>query len=412
MTLTQSDVAGLLDAIRAGGDIDVIRKGVELVLQALVEAEAAEHIGAARYERTDTRTTWRNGNRERLLSTKAGDVELKIPKLRQGSFFPSILERRRRIDRALFAVVMEAYVHGVSTRKVDDLVVALGAQAGISKSEVSRICAGLDAEMAAFRSRPLGHVEFPYVFADATYLKGRVGGQVVSRAVVVATGVAMTGEREVLGCAVGDTEDEVFWVEFLRSLRTRGLAGVRLVISDHHLGLKAAIAKVFIGAGWQRCRVHFMRNVLAKASKANGDMVAAAIRTIFAQPDAASVNEQFDRITATLEGQFPEVTAMLVAARNDLLAFTVFPFEHWRKVWSTNPLERVHREIKRRTDVVGVFPNDAAIDRLVTAVIVEQHDEWAVAERRYLSETSMARLRQLTTAALPAVTRPRKRAVG
>jgi putative transposase len=412
VTLTQSDVTSLLDAIRAGGDIDIIRKGVELVLQALIDAEATEVIGAGPYERSNSRTTQRNGSRERLLTTKAGDVDLKIPKLRRGSFFPSILERRRRIDRALFAVVMEAYVHGVSTRKVDDLVAALGASAGISKSEVSRICAGLDDEMAAFRARVLGHVEFPYVFADATYLKGRVGGQVVSRAVVVATGVSMTGEREVLGCAVGDTEDEVFWTEFFRSLRARGLGGVRLVISDHHLGLKAAIAKVFVGAAWQRCRVHFMRNVLSKVTKANAEMVAAAIRTIFAQPDAEAVAAQFERITATLEGQFPEVTAMLHDAREDLLAFSAFPLEHWRKVWSTNPLERVHREIKRRTDVVGVFPNDPAIDRLVTAVIVEQHDEWAVAERRYLSETSMARLRQSEPPALPTASRAPSRRAG
>jgi transposase-like protein len=330
VTLTQSDVTSLLDAIRAGGDIDIIRKGVELVPQAPIEAEATEVIGARPYERSDTRTVQRNGSRDRLLTTKAGDIDLKIPKLRRGSFFSSILERRRRIDRALFAVVMEAYVHGVSTRKVDDLVSALGAASGISKSEVSRICAGLDEEMAAFRTRGLNHVEFPYVYADATYVKGRVGGQVVSRAVVVATGVAMTGEREVLGCAVGDTEDEAFWSEFFRSLRSRGLGGVRLVISDHHLGLKAAIAKVFIGAAWQRCRVHFMRNVLAKVTKANAEMVAAAIRTIFAQPDAEAVGAQFERIVATLEGQFPEVTAMLVDARDDLLAFAAFPLEHWR----------------------------------------------------------------------------------
>jgi transposase-like protein len=407
VTLDQSDVYVLLDAIRAGGDIDIIRKGVELVLQALIEAEATEHIGAARYERTESRTTQRNGHRDRLLATKAGDVELRIPKLRQGSFFPSILERRRRIDRALFAVVMEAYVHGVSTRKVDDLVAALGAASGISKSEVSRICAGLDAEMAAFRSRRLDHVEFPYVYADATYLKGRVGGQVVSRAVVVATGVTITGEREVLGCAVGDTETEVFWSEFFRSLRARGLGGVRLVISDHHDGLIAAIAKCFVGAGWQRCRVHFSRNVLDKVTKANAEMVAAAVRTIFAQPSAEAVNAQFDRIVDTLGPQFPDVAAMLTKAREDLLSFTAFPIEHWRKIWSTNPLERLHREIKRRTDVVGVFPNDAAIDRLVTAVIVEQHDEWAVAERRYLSETSMARLRQTRTE-LPAAPRRAK----
>jgi transposase-like protein len=404
-------VSDLLDAIRAGGDIDVIRKGVELVLQALIDAEATEVVGAERYERAEGRRTWRNGSRDRLLATKAGDVELKIPKLRRGSFFPSILERRRRIDRALFAVVMEAYVQGVSTRKVDDLVAALGAASGISKSEVSRICTALDAEMAAFRARPLGQVAFPYVFLDATYLKGRVGGQVVSRAVVVATGVTINGEREVLGCAVGDSEDEPFWAEFLRSLRTRGLAGVRLVISDHHLGLKKAIGAVMIGAAWQRCRVHFMRNVLARVPRANAEMVAAAIRTIFAQPDAAAVAEQFDRITATLTAQFPEVVAMLVDARADLLAFAAFPLEHWRKVWSTNPLERLHREVKRRCDVVGVFPNDAAIDRLVTAVIVEQHDEWAVSERRYLSETSMARLRQAGSE-LPGPARSRRRLAG
>lgn len=408
MTLTQSDVSQLLEAIRAGGDIDVIRKGVELVLQALIEAEATEAIGAARYQRTETRAAQRNGGRERLLTTKAGDLGLRIPKLRKGSFFPSILERRRRIDRALFAVVIEAYVHGVSTRKVDDLVTALGVTSGISKSEVSRICAGLDDEMAAFRARTLAQVEFPYCFADATYLKGRVGGQVVSRAVVVVTGVSATGEREVLGCAVGDTETEVFWTDFFRSLRSRGLHGVRLVVSDHHDGLKAAIAKVFLGASWQRCRVHFMRNALARVPKSDAEMVAAAIRTIFAQPTAEAVEAQFDRIVDTLEPQFPQVATMLIVAREDLLAFRPFPLEHWRKIWSTNPLERLHREIKRRTDAVGVFPNDGAIDRLVTAVIVEQHDEWAVAERRYLSETSMARLRQ-TTPEVPPTTTRRKR---
>jgi transposase-like protein len=263
--------------------------------------------------------------------------------------------------------------------------------------------------MNAFRTRSLGHVEFPYVFLDATYLKGRVRGQVVSRAVVVATGVTMAGEREVLGCAVGDSEDEAFWCEFLRSARRRGLSGVRLVISDHHLGLKKAIATVMIGAAWQRCRVHFMRNVLARVPRANAEMVAAAIRTIFAQPDADAVGEQFGRIVGTLEHQFPEVAAMLVDARDDLLAFSAFPLEHWRKLWSTNPLERVHREVKRRCDVVGVFPNDDAIDRLVTAVIVEQHDEWAVAERRYLSETSMTRLRHPDPAKVPAPARTRKR---
>ncbi len=411
MTLTKSDVTELLDAIRAGGDLDVIRKGVELVLQALIDVEATEVIGAERYERSEARRTWRNGARERLVATKAGDVEVKIPKLRRGSFFPSILERRRRIDRALFAVVMEAYVHGVSTRKVDDLVAALGVASGISKSEVSRICGELDTDMAAFRSRPLGHVEFPYVFCDATYLKGRVRGQVVSRAVVVATGITANGDREVLGLAVGDSEDKAFWCELLRSLRARGLCGVRLVISDHHLGLKEAISEVMIGAGWQRCRVHLMRNLLARVPRANAEMVAAAVRTIFAQPDAAAVAEQFERVTTMLDAQFPEVASVLRDTREDLLAFSAFPLEHWRKLWSTNPLERLHREIKRRCDVVGVFPNDAAIDRLVTAVIVEQHDEWQVSDRRYLSETSMARLRQ-TPAELPEPSRTRRRLAG
>ncbi len=394
MTLFQSDVCELLDMIRAGGDLDVIRQSAELVYQALIEAEATEQIGAAPYERSSGRTVQRNGHRPRTLATKAGDLELKIPKLRQGVFYPSLLERRRRIDRALFAVVMEAYVHGVSTRKVDDLVVALGVDSGISKSEVSRICAQLDEGLAAFRERRLDHVEFPYVFLDATYLKGRVAHQVVSRAVVVATGVTMEGRREVLGCAVGDSEDGAFWTEFLRSLRSRGLSGVRLVISDQHLGLKKAVEAVMVGSAWQRCRVHFLRNVLARVQRANTHMVIATIQTIFAQPDAEAVREQFDRVVATLEPNFAEVAAMLEGAREDLLAFSAFPESHWRKIWSTNPLERVHREIKRRTDVVGVFPNDGAVLRLVTAVVVETHDEWAVAERRYLSETSMAQLRR------------------
>jgi putative transposase len=394
VAITNADLHELLDAIRSGGDIDVVRRGVEYMLQALIDAEATARIGAERFERTPHRTTQRNGTRDRLLSTKAGDVELKIPKLREGSFFPSILERRRRIDRALFAVVMEAYVHGVSTRKVDDLVVALGLDSGISKSEVSRICAELDTELAAFRNRSLAHIEFPYVFLDATYLKGRVEHQVVSRAVVVATGVSMDGHREVLGCAVGDSEDGAFWTAFLRSLRARGLKGVRLVISDQHLGLKAAVDAVMVGSAWQRCRVHFMRNVLARVKRGSTHMVIAAIQTIFAQPDAPAVREQFDRIVVTLREQFPDVASMLSDAREDLLAFSAFPEVHWRKVWSTNPLERLHREIKRRTDVVGVFPNDDAVERLVSAVVVETHDEWQVEERRYLSETSMALLRR------------------
>ena len=392
MTLTDHDLSELLAAIKAGDMTDKIRSSLEWVLQQLIEAEATAFIGAERHERTDTRTAQRNGHRPRLLATPAGDVELGIPKLREGSFFPSLLERRRRIDRALYAVVMEAWVHGVSTRKVDDLVKALGVASGISKSEVSRICAELDRDLEAFRTRRLDHVEFPYVFADATYVKARVNGRVVSRAVVVATGVTNNGDREVLGVEVGDSEDGAFWTAFLRGMRARGLSGVLLVISDHHLGLKAAIASVFIGSTWQRCRVHFMRNVLSRVPKASGDMVMAAIRTVFAQPDAGHVHRQLDEVVAMLEGQFPDVSTMLVDAADDLLAFTGFPQAHWRKIWSTNPLERLNGEIKRRTNVVGIFPNDASVARLITAVVVETHDEWAVAERRYLSEESMAKL--------------------
>jgi putative transposase len=269
---------------------------------------------------------------------------------------------------------------------------ALGADTGISKSEVSRICADLDAEVAAFRDRSLAEMAFPYVFLDATYCKARVDRRVVSQAVVIATGVAADGHREVLGFAVGDSEDGAFWTAFLRSLKARGLGGTQLVISDAHTGLKAAIGAVLLGAAWQRCRVHFMRNVLARVPKGNSEMVAAAIRTIFAQPDAEHVHAQLDVIAGMLGRQFPQVEAMLREAKEDLLAFTGFPVGHWKKIWSTNPLERLNKEIKRRTDVVGVFPNPEALLRLAGAVLVEAHDEWQVSDRRYLSEGSMALL--------------------
>jgi putative transposase len=395
MALPQSALSELLDAVRAGDGEDVLRDAMTLVLQELIELEAEQVIGAGRYERSETRTTHRNGSRTRLLSTKAGDVKLHIPKLREGSFFPALLEPRRRIDRALWAVIMEAYVHGVSTRKVDDLVVALGIEAGVSKSEVSRICRELDDIVAAFRDRPIGHTPFPYVFLDATYVKAHEGASVVSKAIVIATGVTAKGDREVLGLAVGDSEDGAFWTAFLRSLRSRGLSGVRLVISDAHEGLKGAIAAVLLGSAWQRCRVHFLRNVLARIPKGSADMVLAAVRTIFAQPDAASVQEQLGEIADKLMPRFPAVAVMLTEAAADVTAFTAFPLAHWRKIWSTNPLERVNKEVKRRTDVVGIFPNEAAVTRLAGAVLLEIHDEWAVAERRYLSEGSMALLDRL-----------------
>jgi transposase-like protein len=391
MALSQSVVSELLDAFRAGEGVDLIRDAVQLVLQELLEVEAAEMIGAGRYERTDTRVTDRNGHRARLLATQAGDVELKIPKLRKGSFFPSILEPRRRIDQALYAVVMESYVNGVSTRAVDDLVAALGVDSGISKSEVSRICAGLDEVVGAFRTRRLDHIEFPYVYLDATYLNVRnQTSQVTSMAVVVATGITATGEREVLGLDVGDSEDEVFWRGFLKSLRQRGLSGVRLVISDQHAGLVAALRRSFQGSTHQRCRVHFARNLLALVPKSHQDMVAAVFRTIFAQPDPDTVAATWDQVRDQLGDRFPKIAALMDAAKTEVLAFTGFPRAHWTKVWSTNPLERVNKEIKRRARVVGIFPNEASVIRLVGAVLADMHDEWQAGDRRYLSEGSMA----------------------
>jgi len=401
MALSQSALLDLLDALNASEGVDMVRTAVQVMLQELIEAEATAVIGAGPHERSDARVVQRNGHRLKTLSTTTGDLELAIPKLRAGSFFPSLLERRRRIDQALFAVVMEAYVAGTSVRKVDDLVKALGADTGISKSEVSRICADLDSEVAAFADRDLSETEFPYVFLDATYCKARIGGakggkgsRVASQAVVVATGVSADGRREVLGFAVGDSEDGAFWTAFLRSLKARGLHGVKLVISDAHTGLKQAIAAVMIGSSWQRCRVHFMRNVLAQVPKASQEMVAAAVRTIFAQPDAEHVRDQLDVIATMLGRQFPKVEAMLREAADDITAFADFPVAHWKKIWSTNPLERVNKEIKRRTDVVGVFPNPTALLRLAGAVLMETHDEWQVSDRRYLSEESM---NQLTT---------------
>jgi putative transposase len=395
MALDQSALIDLLGQLKQTDVTDRIRSATEMLYQELIDAEATAFIGAAPFERSDGRTAQRNGTRPRVLTTRTGDLNLKIPKLRQGSFFPSLLERRRRVDQALFAVVMEAYLHGVSTRKVDDLVKALGADTGISKSEVSRICADLDAEVGAFRDRDLSAMDYPYVFLDATYCKARVGHRVVSQAVVVAFGVAADGRREVLGFDVGDSENEVFWTAFLRSLKTRGLGGVKLVISDAHTGLKKAIGTVFQGAAWQRCRVHFMRNVLAIVPRVAQEMVASIIRTIFAQPDAEHVNAQFDEVVRMLGTSHPKVAVMLGDARADLLAFAGFPVKHWRQIWSTNPMERVNKEIKRRTDVVGVFPNPAALLRLAGAVLVEQHDEWEAADRRYLSEASMAELKNL-----------------
>ena len=360
MALSQSALLEVLEALKASESTDVIRQALQVMLQQLIDAEATAFIGAEPHERTNARTNLRNGSRSKTITTAAGDLDLSITKLRTGSFFPSLLERRRRIDQALFAVIMEAYVTGTSVRKVDDLVKALGADTGISKSEVSRICADLDEQVASFADRTLSDQTFPYVFLDATYCKARVGGarngkgsRVVSQAIVVATGVSIDGRREVLGFAVGDSEDGAFWTQFLRSLKARGLSGTKLVISDAHAGLKAAIAAVMIGAGWQRCRVHFLRNVLAQVPKASQEMVAAAVRTIFAQPDAEHVREQLDVIATMLGRQFPKVEAMLREAAVDITAFADFPVTHQKLIWSTNPSGSTRRSNDAPTSSVS-----------------------------------------------------------
>ena len=304
------------------------------------------------------------------------------------------MEPRRRVDKALYAVVTEAYIGGISTRKVDALVEALGSDSGISKSEVSRICQGLDEQVKAFLGRPLDHAHFPYVYLDATYLHGRLGHnmQVVSRAVVVAIGINALGYREVLGIAVGDSEAETFWRQFMGSLKERGLTGTRLVISDAHLGLKAAIKRMFQGCSWQRCRVHFLRNLLSHVPKAGQDMVAAAMKAVFVIQKPEQVRAHWQQVTEMLRKQFPGAVSVMEAARDDVLAFLHFPHEHWRKIWSTNPLERLNKEIKRRTNVVGIFPNDAAIVRLVGSQLLEQQEEWQLERRRFFSEATMAKI--------------------
>jgi len=371
-------------------DVDFLREGIRVLAQGLMELEVSQHIGAERYERSAERTTYRNGYRERQWDTRVGSIALQIPKLRKGSYMPSLLEPRRRAEKALVAVVQEAYVQGVSTRKVDDLVQALG-MTGISKSQVSRLCAELDEAVQAFRNRPLEGC-YPYVWLDAKYVKVRENGRVSNMALVIAVGVRDTGEREVLGFDVGPSEDGAFWTDFLRQLVARGLKGVLLVISDSHVGLQEAIRAVFSGASWQRCRVHFMRNLLAYVPKHFQSMVAAAVRTVFAQPDQQAARRQLAVVVENLRQQFPRAARMLQDAEDDILAYMAFPTEHWRQLHSTNPLERLNREIARRTDVVGIFPNREAVIRLAGAVLMEQQDEWIAAPRRYFSQASMAKL--------------------
>ena len=359
-------------------------------IQELIEAELTARIGAEPGERALSRTNQRNGHRDKLLSTPAGDITVGIPKLRKGSFFPELLEPRRRIDKALWAVIMTAYITGTSTRKVDDLVKALGCDTGISKSSVSRICKHIDADVAVLRNRDIGHQPFVYLWLDATYVHVREHGQVISKAVVIATGLRADGYREVLGVDVGDSENETFWTEFLRSLVDRNLTGVQLVISDAHAGLKAAIRRVFQGAGWQRCRVHAMRNMLAVAKHSQRQIVAALIRTIFAQPEPDDATAQLRAVVDQLEPVAPAVAAKLEAMEHDLLAYTAFPPTHWSKIWSNNPIERLNRELKRRTDVVQIFPNTESVIRLIGALLVEVNDEMISAEKRYIAAGSVA----------------------
>lgn len=381
----------LLETLRkvgADGDVDLLREGVRILAAAIMEAEVSELTGAAKGQRDpEHRLTHRNGYRQRRWDTRVGSVALAIPRVRDGSYFPSLLEPRRRAERALLAVVQEAYVGGVSTRRVDDLVRALGID-GISKSEVSRMCAALDAEVEAFRRRPLDETAFPYLWLDATYLKVREAGRVVSMAALIAIGVAANGERRVLGLELSSGNDEgSAWPRFVRSLVERGLVGVRLVISDDHAGLVRAVREQLLGAAWQRCRVHLTRNAQDLVPRSARSMVASAIRMVFEQPDGRAARAQLDRVIDGVRPRFAAVAELLTSAEPDLLAHFAFPDTHRRQIRSTNPLERLNKEIKRRTAVVGIFPTRASVIRLVGMILVECDDEWQDGRRYFRPET-------------------------
>ena len=380
----------ILDVVRKrfGEDkTDFLQDALSAFLHALMEAEVNTQAGADYGERSNDRLAQRNGYRERRWDTRAGTLDLAIPRLRTGSYFPAFLEPRRRSEQALLAVIQQAYIEGVSTRRVDDLVRALGCD-GISKSEVSRICSELDGAVETFRTRPLDSGPYPYLWLDALTQKVREDGRVVNVAVVVATAVNGEGKREVLGIAAGTAENGAFWKDFLCSLVERGLSGVQLVTSDSHLGLKDAIASVFAGSSWQRCRTHFMANLLSRVPKSAQPFVATLVRTIYQQAEPTEVWSRHGQVVEQLEARFPDAAAMVADAGPEILAFTAFPQSHWRQIWSNNPQERLNKEIRRRTDVVGIFPNRKAALRLIGAVLAEQNDEWLIA-RRYLSDESM-----------------------
>jgi transposase-like protein len=378
----------LAELLQKSGDPDFLRGVAEAVLQLLMEAEVDGQIGAGRHERSAERLTWRNGYRDRSFDTRLGTLQLRIPKLRHGSYFPPFLEARKTSEKALVAVIQEAWVGGVSTRRVDDLVQAMGLS-GISKSTVSKLCKEIDERVNGFLERPLAG-EWPYLWLDATYLKQREGGRVVSVAAIIAVAVNAEGRREIVGLHIGPSEAETFWTGFLRRLRARGLHGVRLVVSDAHEGLKAAIARVF-NATWQRCRVHWTRNALAHVLKAQQTVVAAALRQAFLQPDRAEAGKVFRHVADQFRPRWPKLAALMDESEHDVLAYMLFPSQHRSKLHSTNPLERLNREVQRRADVVGIFPNEPAVIRLIGAVLLEQNDEWQL-QHRYMQVEAMAEM--------------------
>ena len=396
-----NDMMALRRLLEKSADSDLLREMIGFAAERLMELEVATLTGAGHGERNpEQRLVHRNGYRERDWETRAGTVELRIPKLRKGSYFPGFLEPRRLAEKALTAVIQEAYIQGISTRSVDDLVKAMG-MSGISKSQVSRLCEEIDERVHTFLDRPI-EGDWPYIWIDATYLKVRQNGRIVSVAVIIAVGVNSDGRREVLGMDIGVSEAATFWIEFLRKLTRRGLRGVKLVISDAHEGIKAAVSRV-LSCTWQRCRVHFMRNALAHAGKTQRRVVSAFVGTAFAQDDEAAAKAQWRQVADQLRPRVPKLAGFMDAAETDVLAYMAFPKEHRTKLHSNNPIERLNGEIKRRTEVVGIFPNEAAIFRLVGAILLEQNDEWAVQRSRYMTVETLAPLSDDPLVSLPAV---------